>query len=60
MLTFHHSQVGDIVLGYQSMQLEGTPGHRLSASYAEPGTPDYDKMLLLDAVAPDRDQLNAG
>jgi transcriptional regulator with XRE-family HTH domain len=58
--TFHHPQVGDIVLGYQSMQLEGTPGHRLSAYYAEPGTPDYDKMLLLDAAAPDRDQLNAG
>ncbi|MFD7206216.1 hypothetical protein [Streptomyces sp. NPDC059893] len=60
MLTVHHPQVGDIVLGYQSMQLEGTTGHRRSAYYAEPGTPDYEKTLLLDAAAPDRDQLNAG
>lgn len=58
--TFHHPQVGDIVLGYQSMQLEGTPGQRLTAYYAEPGTPDYEKMLLLDAAAPERNHLRAG
>ncbi len=46
--TFHHPDVGDLTLGYQSMQLEGTPGHRLVAYYAEPGTPEYDAMVLLD------------
>ncbi|MET7337385.1 transcriptional regulator [Nonomuraea sp. NPDC005650] len=49
--TFHHPDVGDLTLGYQSMQLEGTPGHRLVAYYAEPGTPEYDAMVLLDLAA---------
>ncbi|MFI9842894.1 helix-turn-helix transcriptional regulator [Nonomuraea sp. NPDC051941] len=49
--TFHHPDVGDLTLGYQSMQLEGTPGHRLVAYYAEPGTPGYDAMVLLDLAA---------
>ncbi|PAZ10010.1 transcriptional regulator [Streptomyces sp. SA15] len=46
--TFHHPEVGDLTPGYQSMQLEGTPGHRFIAYYAEPGTPDHDKLVLLD------------
>jgi transcriptional regulator with XRE-family HTH domain len=49
--TFHHPQVGDLTLGYQSMQLEGTPGQRMNAYYAEPATPDYDAMILLDLAA---------
>ncbi|MFE2425861.1 helix-turn-helix transcriptional regulator [Streptomyces sp. NPDC059373] len=49
--TFHHPDVGDLTLGYQSMQLDGTPGHRLVAYYAEPGTPEYDAMVLLDMAA---------
>ena len=54
--TFHLPDIGDLTLGYQSMQLEGAPGHRLVAHYADPGTPDHDKMVLLDlaAVEPDR------
>lgn len=51
--TFHHPEVGDLTLGYQSMHLEDTPGHRLVAYYAEPGTPGYDAMTLLDAAADD-------
>ncbi|MFJ9558841.1 helix-turn-helix transcriptional regulator [Streptomyces fuscichromogenes] len=47
---FHHPQVGDLTLGYQTMQLEGTPGHRLVAYYADPATPDHDAMLLLDML----------
>ncbi|GGN42172.1 helix-turn-helix transcriptional regulator [Streptomyces fuscichromogenes] len=47
---FHHPQVGDLTLGYQTMQLEGTPGHRLVAYFAEPRTPDHDAMLLLDML----------
>jgi transcriptional regulator with XRE-family HTH domain len=49
--TFHHPQVGDLTLGYQSMQLEGTPGQRMNAYYAEPATPDHDAMILLDLAA---------
>jgi hypothetical protein len=32
------------------MNLEGTPGQRLGVYTAEPGTPDHDAMLLLDAI----------
>lgn len=49
---FHHPEVGDLTLGYQAMQLEGTPGHRLVTFYAEPGTPEHDAMVLLDLMAP--------
>lgn len=49
--TFHHPEVGDLTLGYQSMQLEGTPGQRLVVYHAEPGTPDHDAMFLLDMTA---------
>ncbi|MGX9885526.1 helix-turn-helix transcriptional regulator [Streptomyces sp. NPDC002276] len=49
--TFHHPEVGDLTLGYQSMQLDGTPGHRLVVFFAEPGTPDHGKLLLLDGTA---------
>lgn len=48
---FHHPEVGDLTLGYQSLQLEGTPGHRLVAYYAEPGTSEYDAVVLLDGTA---------
>jgi hypothetical protein len=50
--TFHHPHVGTITLGFQGMQLEGTPGQRLGVYIAEPGTPDYDAMILLDMTAP--------
>jgi len=49
--TFHHPQVGTITLGFQGMELEGTPGQRLGVYIAEPGTPDYDAMVLLDMAA---------
>ncbi|MFC8666240.1 helix-turn-helix transcriptional regulator [Streptomyces sp. NPDC057199] len=48
--TFHHPDVGDLTLGYQSMELEGTPGHRLITYYAEPGTADHDALVLLDLL----------
>ncbi|MER5599250.1 helix-turn-helix transcriptional regulator [Streptomyces sp. NPDC002265] len=47
---FHHPQVGDLTLGYQTMQLEDTPGHRLVAYYADPTGPDHDAMVLLDML----------
>lgn len=48
--TFHHPKAGVLTLSGQSMHLDGTPGQRLSAYTAEPGTPDHDAMLLLDLV----------
>ncbi|MGW0943496.1 helix-turn-helix transcriptional regulator [Streptomyces sp. NPDC002623] len=51
--TFQHPQVGAITLAAQSMELDGTPGQRLVAYAAEPGTPDHDALLLLDMTAPD-------
>ncbi|MFJ5307522.1 helix-turn-helix transcriptional regulator [Streptomyces sp. NPDC088350] len=50
--TFHHPQVGEVTLAAQSMELDGTPGRRLVAYAAEPGTPDHDALLLLDMTAP--------
>jgi transcriptional regulator with XRE-family HTH domain len=54
--TFHHPEVGDLTLGYQSMQLHGTPGQALIAYYAEPGTPEYDALTLLDRSPHDEPQ----
>ncbi|WP_232838748.1 hypothetical protein [Streptomyces geranii] len=45
------ADVGTLALTCQSMQLEGFPGRRLVARYAEPGTPDHDRMVLLDLAA---------
>ncbi|MFD7408517.1 helix-turn-helix domain-containing protein [Streptomyces sp. NPDC059866] len=48
--TFHHPEVGDLTPGYQSMELDGTPGHRLITYYAERDTPEYDALVLLDML----------
>ncbi|MFI6375693.1 helix-turn-helix transcriptional regulator [Streptomyces sp. NPDC050546] len=48
--TFHHPEVGELVLGYQSLLLEGTPGHRMVAYHAEPATPEHDAVALLDML----------
>ncbi|SEM56092.1 helix-turn-helix transcriptional regulator [Streptacidiphilus jiangxiensis] len=48
--TFRHPDVGGLTLDYQSLQLDGTPGHRLVAYQAAPGTPDHDAMTLLDLL----------
>ncbi|WP_030179809.1 helix-turn-helix transcriptional regulator [Streptomyces sp. NRRL S-813] len=48
---FHHPQVGDLTLGYQSMPLENTPGHRLVVYYADTTSPDHDAMVLLDMLS---------
>lgn len=49
--TMRHPGVGTFTLNVQSMQIEGTPGHRLVIYQAEPGTPDHDAMVLLDQIA---------
>jgi hypothetical protein len=42
------AQVG----GRQALDLDGTAGHRVIFYYAEPGTPAYDVMVLLDMDQP--------
>jgi hypothetical protein len=46
--TFHHPDVGDLTLGYQVLQLVGTPGQHLITYYAEQGTAGHDALVLLD------------
>ena len=50
--TYHHPTVGTFTLGYQAMQMEGTPGHRLVTYHAAPGAPAHDALVLLDLTAP--------
>lgn len=52
--SFHHPEVGDFTLGYQSMALNGTTGQALVAYYAEPGTPEHDAITLLDRADADQ------
>lgn len=52
--SFHHPDVGDLDLGYQSMSLNGTPGQALIAYYAKPGTAEHDALTLLDRADIDR------
>ena len=46
--TFRHPVVGTMTLAHEVMQLNGTTGQRTTIYLAEPGTPDHDKMQLLD------------
>jgi MmyB-like transcription regulator ligand binding domain len=46
--TFRHPVVGTMTLAHEVMQLNGTSGQRATIYLAEPGTPDHDKMQLLD------------
>jgi transcriptional regulator with XRE-family HTH domain len=58
--TFQHPHVGTMTLTTQAMYLEGTAGQRLSVYTAEPGSPDYDALLLLDITAPQPAQRPVG
>jgi hypothetical protein len=46
--TFRHPVVGTLTLSHEVMQINGTSGQRATIYVAEPGTPDHDKMQLLD------------
>ncbi|GGN40423.1 helix-turn-helix transcriptional regulator [Streptomyces fuscichromogenes] len=48
---FHHPEAGTLTLGFQAMELEGTPGHRLLTFCAGRGTTDHDGLVLLDMAA---------
>jgi transcriptional regulator with XRE-family HTH domain len=45
---YHHPIVGEMRLEFETMPLGGTDGQRVVIYLAEPGTPDYDAMVLLD------------
>jgi transcriptional regulator with XRE-family HTH domain len=54
--TFHHPDVGDLTLGYQAMAINGGDGQSIVVYYAEPGTAEYDAMVLLDMAAAESEQ----
>jgi MmyB-like transcription regulator ligand binding domain len=43
----HHPEIGDLTLGYESMELTADTGLRLNAYHASPGSPEYDALRLL-------------
>ncbi|WP_410611276.1 helix-turn-helix transcriptional regulator [Amycolatopsis sp. lyj-109] len=49
--TFRHPDVGEFTLGFQSMRLPDTQGQNVVVYHAEPDTPEYDAMVLLDMAA---------
>ncbi|MEW1775562.1 helix-turn-helix transcriptional regulator [Streptomyces sp. NPDC086777] len=51
---FHHPEVGDLHLGHESMPVDHSPKHRFVIFFAEPDSPDQDKVALLDKDRPQR------
>ncbi|MFD7325632.1 helix-turn-helix transcriptional regulator [Streptomyces sp. NPDC059875] len=58
--TFHHPEVGDLRLGFETMPLDHSPKQRFVVLFAEPGSPDHDKLVLLDADRDERRSLPGG
>ncbi len=48
--TFHHSQVGELVLDYHAFEVRSAPGQQLVAYGAESGTPSAEKLQLLGSL----------
>jgi len=46
--TFLHPDVGTMTLSHEVMEINQGSGGRIVVYSAEPGTPDYDAMVLLD------------
>ncbi|SFG51753.1 Transcriptional regulator, contains XRE-family HTH domain [Streptomyces mirabilis] len=51
---FHHPEVGDLHLAHESMPVDHSPKHRFVIFFAEPDSPDQDKVALLDKGRPRR------
>jgi transcriptional regulator with XRE-family HTH domain len=51
---FHHPGAGDLHLGHESMPVDHSPKHRFVIFFAEPDSPDQDKVALLDEGDPQR------
>lgn len=50
--TFHHPLVGDLNVGYQGLDLNGSPDQSMIVYYAEPGSREEDAFVLLDMASP--------
>jgi MmyB-like transcription regulator ligand binding domain len=46
--TFRHPVVGTLTLSHEVLRINGTSGQRATVYMAERGTPDHDKIQLLD------------
>lgn len=49
---FHHPEIGEVKMGFQAMEIQGTPGHRLLYCFAVPGSPEHEALLRLDGNIP--------
>jgi hypothetical protein len=47
----HHPVVGDLTLAYEALDLAAESGLRISAYFAEPGTPSSDALTVLASWA---------
>lgn len=50
--TLRHPEVGTMTLSHEGLSLNRAQGQRLVVYMAPPGSPDHDKMTLLDLSAP--------
>ncbi|MFJ1705850.1 helix-turn-helix domain-containing protein [Kitasatospora sp. NPDC088346] len=48
---FHHPQVGDLDLDYETFRVNSAPGLQLVVYQAEPGSPSADGLALLSSLA---------
>ena len=48
---FHHPIVGDLILGYEALDLPADGRQRMLVYTAEPGSPSHDAMQLLASWA---------
>ncbi|MFD9061822.1 helix-turn-helix domain-containing protein [Kitasatospora purpeofusca] len=49
---FHHPQVGDLDLHYETLTVNSAPGQQLVVYQAAPGSPSAEGLLLLRALTP--------
>ena len=47
--TLNHPQVGNLTVEYQVLTIEGSSGLTMMTYHAEPGSPEYDAFVRLDA-----------
>lgn len=48
---FHHPEVGDLELHYETFTVNGAPTQQLVVYQAEPGSPSADALALLGSLS---------